>query len=139
MVDIRQQESSQNAETRPSQGKAVKDLQHGQVSAAELVQAVHEMLSAAGISMDVEKQSFLQTTLTLQEQLKESQAALLLEQERSDMAAKEADSAKAAWQCRISGSIWVVPTITGRIAEMPRDRRKRVRPIEIYVTNWLKA
>lgn len=55
-------------------------MQHGQVSAAELVQAVHEMLSAAGISMDVEKKSLLQTTLTLQEQLKESQAALLLEQ-----------------------------------------------------------
>ena len=55
-------------------------MQHGQVSAAELVQAVHEMLSAAGISMDVEKQTLLQTTLTLQEQLKESQAALLLEQ-----------------------------------------------------------
>lgn len=38
------------------------------------------MLSSAGISLDVEKQSLLQTSLTLQEQLKESQAALLLEQ-----------------------------------------------------------
>lgn len=38
------------------------------------------MLSAAGINMDVEKQSLLKRTLTLQEQLKESQAALLLEQ-----------------------------------------------------------
>ncbi|CAK9135394.1 unnamed protein product, partial [Ilex paraguariensis] len=58
----------------------VKELEHGRVSAAELVQAVHEMLSAAGINMDVEKQSLLQTTLTLKEQLEESQAALLLEQ-----------------------------------------------------------
>lgn len=58
----------------------INDLQHGQVSAAEVVQAVHEMLSAAGISMDTEKQSLLQMTLTLQEQLKESQVALLLEQ-----------------------------------------------------------
>lgn len=57
-----------------------KVLQYGQVSAAELVQAVHEMLSAAGVNMDVEKQSLLQRTLTLHEQLKESQAALLLEQ-----------------------------------------------------------
>lgn len=57
-----------------------KELQYGRVSAAELVQAVHEMLCSAGINMDVEKQSLLQTTLTLQEQLKESQAALLLEQ-----------------------------------------------------------
>lgn len=58
----------------------MQDLQHGRVSAAELVQAVHEMLSSAGINMDVERQSLLQTTLTLQEQLEESQAALLLEQ-----------------------------------------------------------
>ena len=57
-----------------------KELQYGRVSAAELVQAVHEMLSAAGINMDLEKQSLLQSTLTLQEQLKETQAALLLEQ-----------------------------------------------------------
>lgn len=38
------------------------------------------MLSAAGIRMDTEKQSLLQTTLSLQEQVKESKAALLLEQ-----------------------------------------------------------
>lgn len=62
------------------QPQPVQDLQHGRVSAAEFVQAVHEMLSSAGISLDVEKQTLLQTSLTLQEQLKESQAALLLEQ-----------------------------------------------------------
>lgn len=56
------------------------ELQYGCVSAAELVQAVHEMLWTAGINMDVEKRSLMQTNLTLQEQLKESQAALLLEQ-----------------------------------------------------------
>lgn len=56
------------------------DRQCGRVSATEFVRAVHEMLSSAGINLDVEKQSLLQTTLTLQEQLKESQAALLLEQ-----------------------------------------------------------
>jgi sacsin len=88
------QRSSQQHET-------VKELQHGRVTAGELVQAVHEMLSAAGINMDVEKQTLLRTTLTLHEQVKESQAALLLEQERSETAAKEADTAKAAWQCRV--------------------------------------
>lgn len=62
------------------QQRPAQDLQHGRVSATEVVQAVQEMLSAAGINMDVEKQSLLQMTLTLQEQLKESQAALLLEQ-----------------------------------------------------------
>lgn len=55
-------------------------LQYGRVSPAEMVQAVQELLSAAGIHMDVEKQSLLQNTLSLQEQLKESQAALLVEQ-----------------------------------------------------------
>ncbi|RVW45462.1 hypothetical protein CK203_079741 [Vitis vinifera] len=88
-----------------------KELQYGRVSAAELVQAVHEMLCSAGINMDVEKQSLLQTTLTLQEQLKESQAALLLEQEKADMAAKEADTAKASWMCRVCLSAEVDITI----------------------------
>lgn len=54
--------------------------QSGKVSAAELVQAVNEILSAAGINIDVEKQALLQRTINLQENLKESQAALLLEQ-----------------------------------------------------------
>ncbi|KAL7096896.1 hypothetical protein ACP275_10G109500 [Erythranthe tilingii] len=94
-------ETSQAARSRPSQPQPVQDLHHGRVSPAELVQAVHEMLSSAGINLDVEKQSLLQTALTLEEQLKESQASLLLEQEKSDMAAKEADTAKVAWSCRV--------------------------------------
>lgn len=56
------------------------ELQYGRVSSTELVQAVHDLLSAAGINMDVEKQTLIQTTLTLQEQVKESQVALLVEQ-----------------------------------------------------------
>ncbi|XP_047319790.1 sacsin isoform X2 [Impatiens glandulifera] len=83
------------------QQQANKELNLGRVSAMELVQAVQEMLSTAGISMDVEKQSLLQRTLILQEQLKESQVALLIEQEKSDIATKEADTAKAAWICRV--------------------------------------
>ncbi|XP_043716705.1 sacsin isoform X2 [Telopea speciosissima] len=94
-----------------SQLQGAKEFQYGRVSPAELVNAVHDMLSAAGIDMDVEKQSLLQTTLTLQEQLKESQAALLLEQEKADMAAKEADTAKAAWMCRVCLSAEVDVTI----------------------------
>ncbi|GLT87071.1 hypothetical protein SLE2022_051720 [Rubroshorea leprosula] len=79
----------------------VKELLYGRVSAAELVQAVNEMLSTAGITMDVEKRSLLQKMVTLQEQLRESQTALLLEQEKADSAAKEAETAKAAWVCRV--------------------------------------
>lgn len=61
-------------------GQVTNELQHGRVSSAELVHAVYEMLSAAGINMDVEKKNLLQTVLTLQEELRESQAVLLLEQ-----------------------------------------------------------
>ncbi|TXG56914.1 hypothetical protein EZV62_018227 [Acer yangbiense] len=85
-------ENSRRGKTMTSQR-----AQYGLVSAAELVQAVHEMLSAAGISMDVEKQSLMQKAITLKEQLQESRAALLLEQEKADSAAKDADTAKAAW------------------------------------------
>jgi hypothetical protein len=38
------------------------------------------MLSAAGVRMDAEKETLFQTTLSLQDQLKESQVALLMEQ-----------------------------------------------------------
>ncbi|CAI8605288.1 unnamed protein product [Vicia faba] len=75
--------------------------QSGKVSAAELVHAVNEILSAAGINMDAEKQALLQKTVDLQENLKESQAALLLEQEKVERSTKEADTAKAAWTCRV--------------------------------------
>ncbi|XP_027359772.1 sacsin [Abrus precatorius] len=85
--------------------------QSDKVSAAELVQAVNEILSAAGIKMDVEKQALLQRTINLQENLKESQAALLLEQEKVEKATKEADTAKAAWICRVCLSAEVDITI----------------------------
>ncbi|KAL4347431.1 hypothetical protein GQ457_17G023690 [Hibiscus cannabinus] len=102
-------ESSERGGRKSSQ--PIRELQYGRVSAAELVQAVNEMLSAAGINMDVEKQSLLQQTITLQEQLKESRTALLLEQERLDVAVKEADTAKAAWLCRVCLSNEVDMTI----------------------------
>ncbi|PON98872.1 43kDa postsynaptic protein [Trema orientale] len=94
-------ENSGRVKARSSQLHRGNELQYGRVSAAELVQAVDEMLSAVGIHMDAEKQSLLQKTVTLQEQLKDSQTALLLEQEKADLAAKEADTAKAAWVCRV--------------------------------------
>ncbi|CAM8938869.1 unnamed protein product [Rhodiola kirilowii] len=84
-----------------SQTPVESDPHFGRVSATELVQAVQEMLSAAGVDMDAEKQSLFKTTLTLQEQLVETRTALLLEQERADTALKEAETAKAAWTCRI--------------------------------------
>ncbi|GAV61002.1 LOW QUALITY PROTEIN: zf-C3HC4_3 domain-containing protein, partial [Cephalotus follicularis] len=102
-------ESSGRGKTISSQPG--KELHYGRVSAAELVQAVHEMLSAAGINIDVEKQSLLQRTISLQEQLKESQATLLLEQGKADVAAKEAETAKAAWICRVCLSIEVDMTL----------------------------
>ncbi|CAD6261751.1 unnamed protein product [Miscanthus lutarioriparius] len=76
-------------------------LQYGKVSSTELVQAVHDMLSAAGVRMDAEKETLFEATLSLQDQLKESQVALLVEQEKAEAAVREADVAKAAWSCRI--------------------------------------
>jgi sacsin len=38
------------------------------------------MLSAAGVRMDAEKETLFEATLSLQDQLKESQVALLVEQ-----------------------------------------------------------
>lgn len=58
------------------------EMQYGRVTAKELVEAVHEMLSAAGINMELENRSLLQRTITLQEELKDSKVAFLLEQVR---------------------------------------------------------
>ncbi|GAB2275278.1 hypothetical protein Dimus_010038 [Dionaea muscipula] len=106
-TDTKIQAASLRGKDISAQLRKGKDLQLGRVSPAELVQAVQEMLSAAGISMDTGKQSLLKTTLTLQEKLKESREALVLEQDKADAAAKEADAAKAAWQCRVCLSVEV--------------------------------
>ncbi|XP_028766970.1 sacsin [Neltuma alba] len=94
-------EVSESAQRGRSISQPTREVQHGKVSAVELVQAVNEILSAAGMNIDVEKQALLQRTIALQENLRESQAALLLEQERVEAATKEADTAKAAWLCRV--------------------------------------
>ncbi|KAK9106331.1 hypothetical protein Syun_022342 [Stephania yunnanensis] len=103
--------STSSDRTTSFKSQQARELQYGKVSAAELVQAVNDMLSAAGFNIDSEKQSILQTSLTLQDQLKESQAAFLLEQEKSDAATKEAENAKAAWLCRICLSTEVDTTL----------------------------
>ncbi|GJW92416.1 histidine kinase-like ATPase, ATP-binding domain-containing protein [Tanacetum coccineum] len=84
-----------------NQQPPIEDLEYGRVSAEEYSEAVEELLSGAGIKLDMEKQCLLQKTLCLQEQLSGSQAALLLEQGKSEVATKEADTAKAEWQCQI--------------------------------------
>ncbi|KAI9084975.1 hypothetical protein K1719_032967 [Acacia pycnantha] len=94
-------EVSESSGRGGSSSQPMREVQYGKVSAVELVQAVNEILSAAGVNIDAEKQGLLQRTIALQENLKESQAALLLEQERLEAATKEADTAKAAWLCRV--------------------------------------
>lgn len=64
-------------------GGQVQQEKYGRVTAGELVQAVHELLSAAGVHVDMEKQSLLQNVISLQQRLEESQADLLLEQVHS--------------------------------------------------------
>nr|XP_043618245.1 E3 ubiquitin-protein ligase MYLIP-B-like [Erigeron canadensis] len=83
------------------QKQTIQCLEHGGVPTEEFVEAFKEMLSGARINMDPKRQCLLQTILSLQEQLKESQATLVLEQEKSKFATKEADLAKVALLCRI--------------------------------------
>nr|XP_043618269.1 uncharacterized protein LOC122589997 [Erigeron canadensis] len=84
-----------------NQKHTIKGFEHGGVPAEEFVQAFKEMLSGGRINMDPKRQCLLQTVLSLQEQLKTSQAALVLEQEKSEFSTKEADSAKVALLCLI--------------------------------------
>ncbi|XP_014490933.1 uncharacterized protein LOC106753623 isoform X1 [Vigna radiata var. radiata] len=135
-------ESSSGSGKSYSQVQPVRE-QSGKVSSAELVQAVNEILSAAGIKMDVEKQALLQRTLNLQENLRESQAALVLEQEKVERATKEADTAKAAWVCRICLSsevdITIVPCghvlcrrCSSAVSRCPFCRLQVTKAIRIY-------
>nr|XP_043613326.1 uncharacterized protein LOC122585271 [Erigeron canadensis] len=84
-----------------NQRQEIIELGNDSVLDEEFAQAVEEMLCGAGVGLDMEMECLIQTTLSLQEKLKESQAALLLEQEKSEMAAKEAETAKLALLCRI--------------------------------------
>lgn len=93
--------SEQSVEGSISTRATEQESHYGRVSAAELVRAVHDMLSAAGINMDTEKQTLLEANISFQERLEEAQVALLVEQEKADSALKEADAAKTAWSCRI--------------------------------------
>ncbi|KAJ0897057.1 putative transcription factor C2H2 family [Helianthus annuus] len=79
----------------------IKELEHGRVPDNEFVEAVDGRLSIAGINMDTDNQRLHQKTLSLQERLDESQAALVLEQKKSEMARKEVDTAEVGLLCRI--------------------------------------
>ncbi|KAL0905364.1 hypothetical protein M5K25_023777 [Dendrobium thyrsiflorum] len=98
LLNVQENKDSENGKVEQQTGR---ELRYGKVSAEETVRAVHDMLLTAGINMDTEQQTLLRTTLTLQEQMKEFQVALLVEQEKTETASKEADTAKAAWSCRV--------------------------------------
>ncbi|PWA82438.1 Histidine kinase-like ATPase, ATP-binding domain-containing protein [Artemisia annua] len=84
-----------------NQRQSPKELEHGRVSAHELAQVIEEMLSGAGIRIDTGKQYLLKATLSLQERLEESQVALVLKQEKLEIATIEAKTAEAALLCQI--------------------------------------
>ncbi|PWA82439.1 Histidine kinase-like ATPase, ATP-binding domain-containing protein [Artemisia annua] len=83
-----------------NQRQATEEFERGRVSDDEFNKAVKDMFSSSGINMDTRNQCLLQKTLSLQERVNESQAALVLKQRKLETATKDADTAKAALQCR---------------------------------------
>eukprot|EP00897_Mesotaenium_endlicherianum_P007203 jgi/Mesen1/6510/ME000332S05518 len=71
------------------------------VPAAEVAQAVRDMLAAAGIPVDLAQMDLLQKTLALQEQVAAVDGELSSERLRANTATQEADGVRTAWQCRI--------------------------------------
>ncbi|KAM0042659.1 putative transcription factor C2H2 family [Helianthus debilis subsp. tardiflorus] len=96
---IQQPEASVGVNLR-NQIHAITEHKLGHVPADVFDQSVEEMCSVSGINMDPEKQCLLQTTLSLHQWLN-TQSALVLQQEKSEMATKEANTTKRALQCRI--------------------------------------
>ncbi|EFJ19830.1 hypothetical protein SELMODRAFT_152901 [Selaginella moellendorffii] len=68
---------------------------------AGYAQAITDILTSLGLPLTLERQSLLEHTLSLQEQLNSSNASLLSEQERADAAVQEAETLKSSWTCRI--------------------------------------
>ncbi|CAN8264910.1 unnamed protein product [Cochlearia groenlandica] len=138
------QETSESSRTNnTSSSQPVNESQYGRVTAKELVDAVQEMLSAAGINMGLENQSLLQRTITLQEELKDTRAAFILEQERAEASLKEAETAKSQWVCSICKmeevGITIVPcghvlcrNCSGSVSRCPFCRSRVTGTIRIY-------
>lgn len=77
------------------------------VQASAVVQAINDMMAAVGFPLGLDQQSLLNQALTLQERLTAAHAALSFQQARADLAAKEAETARATWLCRICLSVEV--------------------------------
>ncbi|BDA44284.1 probable Sacsin [Coccomyxa sp. Obi] len=85
------------------------------VAPGEVVSAIRDMLSAADLPLGLEQERLLEQSLSLQQQLKATQAALNHQQAVAESARTEGEAAREAWRCRIclSADVDAVMTTCG--------------------------
>lgn len=73
----------------------------GGVGAAQLAGAVRDMLAAAGMPLDLDKEALLQKALAAERELADARAALTTARREADRGRQRAEELQAAWQCRV--------------------------------------
>eukprot|EP00878_Enallax_costatus_P022123 GHUV01023461.1.p1 GENE.GHUV01023461.1~~GHUV01023461.1.p1 ORF type:complete len:172 (+),score=65.22 GHUV01023461.1:1067-1582(+) len=72
-----------------------------QMSASEVAAAVSDMLSAAGLPLDLDRQVLLQRALTSDQQLNAATAALAELRQEVTKKESEFEAIRSSWQCRV--------------------------------------
>lgn len=76
------------------------------VGSQQLVSAVKDLLSAAGLPLDLEREQLLQQATTLREALASAQRGLSQAQAQAASEHAEAEAVRQEWQCKVRGGVW---------------------------------
>lgn len=71
------------------------------MSASEVASAVSDMLSAAGLPLDLDRQALLQRALASDQQLNSATAALAELRQEVTKKETEVEAIRSSWQCRV--------------------------------------
>lgn len=71
------------------------------VGASELVGAVRDMLSAAGLPLDLDRTTLLQQALAAEQELRSARSALVELRASESAHESELESVRSSWQCRV--------------------------------------
>lgn len=71
------------------------------MSASELATAVNDMLTAAGLPLDLDRQALLQRALASDQQLNAASAAVAELRQEVTKKETEVEALRSSWQCRV--------------------------------------
>jgi sacsin len=94
---------SQPSSSKPHHQQQQQQQQQPQpaVGSEQLVSAVRDLLSHAGLPLDLERSELLEQAAALKQELEQSKRQLQAAEARAKEQATEAESARTAWQCKV--------------------------------------